>query len=175
MQRSRSSMLAMTTVTAAVFAVSACAPAVQEGGAPAAGTDGRVGIVAAAPAGAQLGMRAAAQDTVLIIANTVLADRRQDFERSMQRLHEAGMRAEEDGSLIRSTVLSSRLLLPTEPEADGTYTYFIVVDPRIPGADYTLDSLLNRLFSPEEAQELARIFSESQAGPQRIWRVIQPY
>jgi len=161
-----------TIFIAAFLAISACAPAVREGGVQAAQPEARAGT-AAAPAGAGVGMRAAAQDTVWIIANPVRADRRQDFERAMQRLREAGTRVEEDGSLIRSTVLSSRSLLPTEPEPDGTYTYFILVDPRIPGADYTLGFILNSLFSAEEAQEMARLFSESLAGPQRIWTVIQ--
>jgi hypothetical protein len=161
-------------LTAAVLAISACAPAVQEGSAPAAAPDARIGA-AAAPPGAQVAMRAVAQDTVWIIANPVRADRRQDFERLMQRLHEAGMRVEEDGSLIRSTVLSSRSLLPSEPEQDGTYTYFILVDPRVPGADYSPGFVLNRLFPAEEAQEMARRFGESLAGPQRVWAVIQAH
>jgi predicted ester cyclase len=75
--------------------------------------------------------------------------------------------------LIRSTVLSSRWLLPTEPEPDGTHTCLILVDPRRPDADYTLGFILNSLFSAAEAREMARLFSESLAGPQRIWTVIQ--
>jgi len=84
---------------AASLAISACAPAVREGGVQAAQPEARAGT-AAAPAGAPVGTRAAAQDTVWIIANPVRADRRQDFERAMQRLREAGTRVEEDGSLI---------------------------------------------------------------------------
>jgi hypothetical protein len=122
----------------------------------------------AASTGARLG------DTVWVLANAVRADRRAQFEEFAEAFYAAGLRSPSAlDSLSAASFRQTRLLFPTAPDSDGTYTYLFIMDPRIPGADYDIGKALERLFPAAEAKRLAGLLDSSIARPQKGWLVIQ--
>ena len=117
--------------------------------------------------GHNVGPRAAAGDTVLVVGNPVRADRRQDFDRFVEAFWSAGRRADPRG------FAHVRVLRPTQASPDGSYTYFFVFDPTLPGGDTGLEPALRRLFPRAEADRLLKQFEGALAGPQTAWVVVQ--
>lgn len=119
--------------------------------------------------------RAAQGDTVWVILNHVKADKRQDFERF---LHEvfwpAGRRVGMADPVVALTFSKTRILHPTQRNPDGTYTYAFIMDPRIPGANYSIEELLRRGFSQGEADRHFREgFADALARPQEQYVMVQ--
>lgn len=149
--------LALVPICAVAFA--ACAPAAEP--APAAPAP------AAAPA-ATSAVQAAAGDTVRMFINHVHADRRQQFEQFvLQTLTPTLDRIAATDPQVRQQRQHTRMLQPIQANPDGTYTYIFLLDPPVPGADYTFTTLFRRAGMPEEqATTHIRSFQESLARPQ---------
>lgn len=141
---------------ALVLALAACAPATPT------------------PSAAPVPSRAVAGDTVWIIANPVHADRREQFERFINEFWTLGRRAGQGDPLTLSTFENTRVLYPTQANPDGTYTYFFVMDPRVPGADYSIERLLRRATTQAEADRIYRMYTDATRGPQTSWVLVQP-
>jgi hypothetical protein len=67
----------------------------------------------------------------------------------------------------------TRILHPTGPNEDGTYTYIFLMDPVVPDGEYGFDQLLAHAYPPEEIEELSKQFTESLATPQVGYEVTQ--
>jgi hypothetical protein len=143
-------------------ALAACAgapqPATPDTAAPQRSAD------AAAPA-AGAG-RAAAGDTVWVILNHVKPEKRAQYERF---LHEVfwpgGRRVGQTDPVVARAVARTRILHPAGPNADGTYTYAFVMDPRVPGADYDILALMKRAYPAAEAERYVRELNDVMARP----------
>jgi hypothetical protein len=113
------------------------------------------------------GPRAQEGDTVVFVATPVRADRRAAFDAVVDTIWSAGRRAERDGwSHVR-------VLRPTGPNPDGTFTYFIVFDPMQPGGDGDLEAALRKLFPEPQVKRFLGVFDGATAGPQTVWRTVQ--
>jgi hypothetical protein len=111
--------------------------------------------------------RARDGDTVLVVATPIRADRRADFDALVDTIWSAGLRSEREGwSHVR-------VLRPTDPNPDGTFTYFIVFDPMQPGGDPGLEAALRKLFPEPQVKRLIGVFDGAAAAPQTAWRVVQ--
>ncbi|MFD2220885.1 hypothetical protein [Hymenobacter bucti] len=98
---------------------------------------------------AQQAPRAATGDTVWVIMNHVKADKRAQFERfcSEQFWPMARKLSPADQRAFRQT----RVLNATRPDADGTYTYLFIMDPRIPKMNYSINAFLEKMYGKEQA------------------------
>lgn len=113
------------------------------------------------------GTRAREGDTVLVVATPIRADRRAEFDAAVDTIWSAGRRSEGDGwSQVR-------VLRPTDPNPDGTFTYFIIFDPVQPGGDPGLEQALRKLFPEPQVKRLVGLFDGAAAAPQTAWRVVQ--
>jgi hypothetical protein len=87
---------------------------------------------------------AVAGDTVWVIINPVKADKRAQFERFLHEIFWPGASklSPQEQKLFRQT----RILHPVVPEADGSYSYFFIMDPLIPKADYDIEKFLIKMY-----------------------------
>ncbi|GAC1648204.1 MAG: hypothetical protein NVS4B3_03380 [Gemmatimonadaceae bacterium] len=120
---------------------------------------------------------AAAGDTVWVVANTVRAEKRNDYEGFVTRLWRAGLDygAKQDPTVL-ATFQNTRVLYPNRMNRDSTYTYMFVMDPPITGAQYDIQKLLNRMLPPAQADAEYRIFTGSladKAQSHQFWTMLQ--
>ncbi len=113
-------------------------------------------------------LRAVDGEKIWVLVNHVKPDRRQEFERFMHEIIKQIAVRSEPHVLNRT-----RILHPTEPNEDGTYTYIFLADPFVPDGEYNIEKLLSLAYSPEEADELSKLFYESLASDQVGYEVIQ--
>ena len=113
-------------------------------------------------------LRAVDGEKMMVLLNHVKPDRRKEFERFMHEIIKQIAVRSEIHVLNRT-----RILHPTEPNADGTYTYIFLMDPVVPDGEYSFEKLLSLAYSPEKIEELSKLFSESLAAPQVGYEVIQ--
>ena len=120
-----------------------------------------------APAGA-------AGDTVWVLLTPVRGDRREQFEWLIERLYRLGTAfGERQDSVVLRTFRRTRMLRPTKPNADGTYTYVFLPDPRVSGAEYDLEPLLKRMLPADSARAFVAAFDSALAGEQQQWLTVQ--
>jgi hypothetical protein len=110
-------------------------------------------------------------DSVWIIINPVKADKRAEFEKFVHDIFwaGAGKLSKQDQKTFRQT----RILHPVEPEEDGTYSYFFIMDPLLKGANYDIMSLLTKMYGETKAKEHMKLMDEAMAGEQKSYRVVQ--
>ena len=116
---------------------------------------------------------AANGDSVWVLTNHVKADKRAQFEEFFDAFWAAGQKPNTLDSATARTFLHTRLLTPTAPDSDGTYTYYIIMDPIIRGANYDLGAAVDRLFPKPEAERLGKLLHSSMARPQEQRVVLQ--
>jgi hypothetical protein len=115
-----------------------------------------------------------AGETVWVLLTPVRGDRREQFERLMEHLWRVGLDfGERQDSVVLRTFRRTRMLRPTQPNPDGTYTYVFLPDPRISGAEYGLEPLLKRMLPPDSARALQAAFDSSLAGAQQQVLTVQ--
>jgi hypothetical protein len=112
---------------------------------------------------------------VWVILNHVRPQKRAQFERF---LHEVfwpgGRRVGQTDSLVARAIAQTRILHPAGPNADGTYTYAFMMDPRVPGADYDILALLKRAYPAAEAERYVREMNDAIARPGTQHLFVQP-
>jgi hypothetical protein len=113
-------------------------------------------------------IRAVDGEKMRVLLNHVKPDRRKEFERLMHEIIKQIAVRSEIHVLNRT-----RILHPTGPNEDGTYTYIFLMDPVVPDGEYSFEKLLQLAYSTEEAEELSKLFSESLVSPQVGYEVIQ--
>lgn len=107
-------------------------------------------------------------EQVWVILNHVKPDRRVEFERFMHEII-APIAERSEPDVLNQT----RILHPAGPNEDGTYTYVILWDPVVPDGEYNLYKLLLLAYTPEESDDLIKLFSESLASDQLGYEVTQ--
>jgi hypothetical protein len=114
-------------------------------------------------------------DTVWIIVNHVKADKRQQFEKFVHEIfwNKAFDKASKLSSQDLRAFRESRILHPTVPEADGTWSYIFFIDPVLQGVDYGIESMLVKLYREAKAKEYVKLFNEAVAGEQKSYRMVQ--
>jgi hypothetical protein len=109
-------------------------------------------------------------DSVWVIINHIKPDRREQFERF---LHQSFWpMAKSLSAKERELFERTRILKPTQPEADSSYTYIFIMDPVIPGGNYDIGAILKKMYG-EKAGEYGKDFDEASARPQTQYRVVQ--
>ena len=113
-------------------------------------------------------IRAVDGEKMWVLLNHVKPDRRKEFERFMHEIIKQ--------IAVRSKIHvlnRTRILHPTGPNQDGTYTYIFLMDPFVPDGEYENGKLLQLAYSPAEAEELLKLFTESLSSDQVLYEVTQ--
>jgi hypothetical protein len=113
-------------------------------------------------------LRALDGEKMWVLLNHVKPDRRKEFEHFMHEIiKQIGVRSEPH------VLNRTRILHPTEPNEDGTYTYIFLMDPVVEDGEYSFEKLLSLAYSPEEAGELIKLFNESLVSNQVGYEMTQ--
>jgi hypothetical protein len=112
--------------------------------------------------------RAATGERIWIRLNYVKADKRELFEHFIHDILRPAVERVEP-AMARQV----RFLHPTEPNADGTYTYVFLMDPLIEGADYGIEHLLKRAYSDAQVEAYDQMWDEAVASPQTGYELVQ--
>lgn len=93
----------------------------------------------------------------------IKADKREQAERFLDLFwrNEDAWPAED-----QPTRVNTRLLYPTEANADGTYTYAWLFDPFVEGANYSVRTLLRKMYGEEKAAEYVQLWVDAHASDQ---------
>ena len=103
-------------------------------------------------------------ETVLVCLDPIKKDKRAQYERFLHEIFWAGMSklSPADQKMMRQT----RILHPTKAEADGTYSYFFVMDPVVKGGNYDIESALTKMYGKAKATEYLKLSSTAHAREQ---------
>jgi hypothetical protein len=114
--------------------------------------------------------RANKGESVLVVVNTVKADKRRQFEAF---LHDSfwpmGRNVGQTDLLLSRTFAHTRILHPKAANQDGTFTYVFLMDPVLADATYDIEKLLLRGYPPDEAKRLYAQFKDSLQGEQLVY------
>ena len=113
-------------------------------------------------------IRARQGEDMWVLLNHIRAEKRESFEHF---LHSILMPAV--ANTHPETYNKVRVLHPTKPDEDGTYTYIFLMDPVISGANYEIGDTLHEYYRSELADEYIKIWDEAQSSPQVGYDVIQ--
>ena len=112
--------------------------------------------------------RASVGQTVWVISNRIKADKVSQFEEfNFSVLAPA---AAENSPERKNTVRSLR---PVEPNKDGTYTYFYLMDPAISPDGYDMAEALTTKYGKEKSDEYLKMFRECLVGEQEMVVTVQ--
>jgi hypothetical protein len=67
----------------------------------------------------------------------------------------------------------TRVLYPSLPNADGTYTYIFLMDPLVETGEYNISHILYDFYKPELADAYLKLWDESLARAQIEYDVVQ--
>lgn len=89
---------------------------------------------------------------VWVAAYKVKADKRKVFENFVRtRLYPSIDRSKPEMDMVAK---QTRLVIPTEPEEDGSYRYMFIMDPVVKGGDYSIENLIISRHGKEEGQKI---------------------
>lgn len=109
--------------------------------------------------------RIAAQkdQNVWVAAYKVKADKREAFEDFVRtKLYPSIDRSRPELDMVAK---QTRLIIPTEPEKDGSYRYMFIMDPVVDGADYSIDNFILSKHGQQKGQKILNEFGETLVGP----------
>ena len=112
--------------------------------------------------------RAALNDTVWIIEYRIKADKTAQFENYNFNILEPAVNKTDPAA--RNSV---RSLKAAEPNKDGTYSYYYIVDPILPGNDYYMEPFLTAQYGKEKADEYIKMFNDCRVKESWDKKVIQ--
>jgi hypothetical protein len=107
------------------------------------------------------------------VANHFQPEAREQFETFTREFWRLGTIHGETDPVVARTMAQTRVLHPTTANPDGTYTYFLLMDPVVDGADYSIPALLERAASPEVAERLWRMFYDARDRVNDLWIMTQ--
>ena len=113
-------------------------------------------------------IRAVEGEQMWVLLNHVKADK---WEQHKHFVHDILVPAAE--KVEPATVRHTRVLLPAEPNEDGSYTSVFLMDPLIEGADYTFMGLFTKAYGEEKAKEYVQLWDDALASPQVGYSVVQ--
>jgi len=110
-------------------------------------------------------------ESVWVCLDPIKKDKRAQYERFLHEIFWPGAAklSAADQKVFRQT----RILHPTKLEADGTYSYFFIMDPVIKGADYEIPSLLKKMYGEAKGAEYNKLYETAHARPQVFYEVTQ--
>jgi hypothetical protein len=112
--------------------------------------------------------RAAQGQPVLVCVSTIKADKRDDFRRYLDEVKGPAVRA------IKPDVHASvRLLEPSQPNADGTWTFIWLMDPVVEGEDYEMEPMYEAFYGQAHVAERMREWDECHASEQVCYELVQ--
>ncbi|HVB37706.1 MAG TPA: hypothetical protein VND92_04180 [Vicinamibacterales bacterium] len=91
-----------------------------------------------------------------IVFNTIKPDKTADFEMIMGKLKEALQKSSNPDR--KKQAAGWKVFKSVEPGPGGNVLYLFVVDPAVPGADYTVAKILNEAF-PDQIQTLYKTYA----------------
>jgi hypothetical protein len=98
----------------------------------------------------------ATREPVTVCVETVRADKKGDFDRLLQDvIRPAALRQARPGI---------RLLEPTAPQGDGSWTYVTLFDEALPNAEAGLQRLLEQAYGPQAAAEYEETYRQCRLG-----------
>lgn len=103
-------------------------------------------------------------ETVWVCLDPIKKDKRVQYERFLHEIFWAG--ASKLNPADQKVMRQTRILHPTKAEADGTYSYFFVMDPVVKGGDYDIENLLTKMYGKAKATEYYKLYSSAHARPQ---------
>lgn len=109
---------------------------------------------------------ASANDTVWVVWNNVKPDMIEQFEDFNFNYLEPAV--SEYYPMMKKTV---RVLRPVEPNADGTFTYFYLMDPATSPDGYAMKLPLKAKYGEEQANEYSKMFRDCLKGGEQKWVV----
>ncbi len=112
-----------------------------------------------------------AGDTVWVFVNHVKADKKEQFEKFAYEIF--WPMAKKLSAADQKVFNQTRILSPTQQEADGTYSYLFIMDPVVSGGDYDISSLLKKMYGEEKAKEYDNMFVETLASGQTGYILVQ--
>jgi hypothetical protein len=113
-------------------------------------------------------IRAHQGEDIWVVLNHVRAEKRKAFEHF---LHSILMPA--IAHVHPETYNKVRVLHPTKPNGNGTYTYIFLMDPVVPDGIYDISSILHEFYKPELANEYMKIWNEALVSPQVGYDLVQ--
>jgi len=113
-------------------------------------------------------LRAAQGQPVLVSLSTIKPDKRDDFRRYIDEVKAPVVRATSPEAHA-----SVRLLEPSQPNPDGTWTFVWIMDPVVEGEDYEMEPMYEAFYGPEHAQERLREWDECHACDQVCYELVQ--
>jgi hypothetical protein len=113
-------------------------------------------------------VRAHEGEEVWVMLNHVKAAQREAFEHF---LHTVLMPA--ISHTHPETYNKVRVLHPTKPNENGTYTYVFLMDPVAVGGTYEISAILHEYYKSDLASEYMKVWDEALASPQEGYEMIQ--
>ena len=100
-----------------------------------------------------------------MVLNFIKADKTADFESIVGRLKQALQKSTNPDRLRQAK--GWKVFRAVEPAGNGAVLYLFVIDPAVPGADYTVSTILAEAY-PDEVQTLYKQYAEAYASGQNI-------
>jgi hypothetical protein len=95
-----------------------------------------------------------------LIFNPVRPERVADFERALGYFLAALEKSADPG--VRAQAQGWRVMKATEPGPNGVVVYVFLLDPTVPGADYSLGPILAEAYpNPAELQQIWKLYTSS--------------
>ena len=140
----------------------------REGEHKAARGEGPATLSAEPEPGSAAARRAEPGDTVWVCVSIVKADQREAFRRFIAEIKAPAVRAVNPGAHA-----SVRLLEPTAPNADGTWSFVWLMDPTVPGEDYEMEPMFEEFYGHQKAVEHLRRWDDMHVGDQLFYEATQ--
>jgi hypothetical protein len=113
-------------------------------------------------------IRAHRGEGIWVVLNHIRAEKREAFEHFLYSILLPAI-----AHIHPETYNTVRVLHPTAPNENGTYTYIFLMDPVVPGGIYNINNILYEFYKPELANEYMKTWNEALAYPQVEYDQIQ--
>jgi hypothetical protein len=113
-------------------------------------------------------LRAAHGQSVLVCLSTIKPDKREDFIRYVEEVKAPAVAA-----IKPAAHASVRLLEPSQPNPDGTWTFVWLMDPVLDGEDYAMEPMYEAFYGPEDVGERMQEWDDCHACEQVCYELVQ--
>ena len=113
-------------------------------------------------------IRAHQGEDVWVLLNHVKADKCGEYEHFLHEILKPAL-----AHIHPETYNKVRVLHPSLPNKEGTYTYIFLMDPVVADGIYNIEEILRSFYRPELADEYMKIWNDSLASPQIEYDMIQ--
>ena len=113
-------------------------------------------------------------ERVTIVITTVKAGKQQQFEDFQTKFEAALDKAIQKDATTKKLATNTRSLSPAKANADGTFTYVVLMDPVVANPDaYDILQLLLKVLSEAEVENLMKQADDAVVGPQQVLELVQ--